>query len=241
MWFWIGVYLVVAVLTQGLIVLVLCKPHLKNYKRKDLLEKYGPFTRRDIDQWFKPAALFGLTFWPRFILATINLAFYCIWVMLVMIGVDLNNPKIGPTRLFLLRTMGKFSCRLQLLFAGVVWIEYEKMEGADYRKWLGPDWKPQWEGAGTLIFNHHSWMDILAALSTFYPSFVSKKSVKKYPFIGTIATAIDSVFLDRAGTKEEKKAAAIQIEERQKQNEVTKRPPILIFPEGATTNNEYLI
>jgi 1-acyl-sn-glycerol-3-phosphate acyltransferase len=83
------------------------------------------------------------------------------------------------------------------------------MDGVDYKKWLGPDWKPQWEGAGTLIFNHHSWMDILAALSIFYPSFVSKKSVKKYPFIGTIATAIDSVFLDRAGTKEEKKAAAI--------------------------------
>jgi len=53
--------------------------------------------------------------------------------------------------------------------------------------------------------------------------------------------AIDSVFVDRAGTKEEKAAVAKQIEERQRENEETGRPPILIFPEGSTTNNKSLI
>ena len=94
MWFWLT-YLIIAIATQAFVIFILCKPHLKNYKRKDLLEKYAPFTRKDIDQWFKPAALVGLTFWPRMICATINLACYCIWVLIVMIGVDLNNPKIG--------------------------------------------------------------------------------------------------------------------------------------------------
>lgn len=208
MLFWLGVYLVIAAATHILVVFVLSRAHIKNHKRKDVLEKFAPFNRKDVDSWFHPSSLIVFTFWPRFILGWINLALYCIWVMIVMIGVDIKNPKIGPIRLFLLKTMGKLACRLQLLISGVVWLEYEEVKDADYKKWLGPDWKPQWEGSGTLVFNHVSWMDILAALCTFYPSFVSKKSVQTFPFVGTIATAIDSVFLDRAGTKEEKIAVA---------------------------------
>ena len=112
MWFWLVLYLAVAISTQAIVIFVLCKAHLKNYKRKDLFEKFAPFTRKDIDEWFKPTALIGLTFWPRMVLATCNLAFYCIWVLIVMIGIDLNNPKIGPTRMFLIKSMGKFCCRL---------------------------------------------------------------------------------------------------------------------------------
>jgi len=96
----------------------------------------------------------------------------------------------------------------------VVWCNIEYVTDVDYKKWLGPDWKPEWSGAGTMIFNHVCWIDILLALLCFFPSFVSKKSVKNYPFIGMIATAIDSVFLDRAGTKEEKIAVGQAIEAR---------------------------
>lgn len=81
-------------------------------------------------------------------------------------------------------------------------------------------------------------MDIVIALSYLAPSFVSKKSVASYPGIGTIAKAIDCVFVDRAGSKEEKIKVAQSIEDRQKENETTGRSSILIYPEGATTNNE---
>ena len=47
-------------------------------------------------------------------------------------------------------------------------------------------------------------MDIVMAYAIFQPSFVSKKSVASYPGIGIIARSIDTVFLERAGTKEEK-------------------------------------
>lgn len=89
--------------------------------------------------------------------------------------------------------------------------------------------------------NHVCWMDIVVLLAYFSPSFVSKKSVKKYPGIGPIAQAIDCVFLERAGTKEEKIAVGQAIEKRQKENEDGSRAPILIFPEGATTNNKSVI
>jgi lysophosphatidylcholine acyltransferase/lyso-PAF acetyltransferase len=51
-------------------------------------------------------------------------------------------------------------------------------------------------------------MDIVLTLSIFHPSFVSKASVKKYPGIGLIAQAIDCLFLDRGGSKDDKLAMA---------------------------------
>jgi len=81
-------------------------------------------------------------------------------------------------------------------------------------------------------------MDIVMALAAIWPSFVSKASVRSYPGVGRIAVALDCVFLDRASSKEEKLAALKCIEARQAENEATGRSPILIFPEGATTNNE---
>lgn len=107
---------------------------------------------------------------------------------------------------------------------------------------MGPDWKPRWEGAGTIISNHiNGYHDVLASMVLFYPAFVSRKSIMKWPGIGPIAAANDSIFLDRVGTKEEKIAAIKAIEARQKENEEKGRPPLHVFPEGATTNGEYLL
>jgi Acyltransferase len=105
---------------------------------------------------------------------------------------------------------------LHLILFGLVYYEKEFIstgEG-DYSKWLGPDWKPQFDHAGAVIMNHVCFMDILIGLVHFFPSFVAKRSIKSYPFVGSVARAIDCVFLDRAGTKEEKIAVAKQIEDR---------------------------
>ena len=58
------------------------------------------------------------------------------------------------------------------------------------------------------------WLDIVISLGKFGASFVSKKSVKSFPGIGKIAIAIDCLFLERAGTKEEKKNIGKAIETR---------------------------
>jgi 1-acyl-sn-glycerol-3-phosphate acyltransferase len=120
-------------------------------------------------------------------------------------------------------------------------MEYVSTGEGDYSKWLGPDWKPQWEGSGTLIANHVCWLDIAIFIATFFPSFVSKASVKSYPLIGKIGVAIDCFFIERASSKEERAKALKAIEDRQEENEKTGRRPILIFPEGATTNNESVL
>lgn len=73
------------------------------------------------------------------------------------------------------------------------------------------------------------------------PSFLSKNGVKSYPGVGLIAESIQCLFLNRVGTKEEKRTALHQISDRQEICEKGLMPPLLIYPEGCTTNNEYLI
>ena len=87
---------------------------------------------------------------------------------------------------------------------GRIFLSYNK-EDADYKKWLGPEWTPQWSGSGTIVQNHiNALCDILLSMYLFFPAFVAKKPVKKYPLVGFIAQAMDCIFLDRTGTKEEK-------------------------------------
>ncbi len=50
-YFEIIVYIIVHILTYILFVHVLGKGHLKNYKNKEILEKYEPFNRIDIENW----------------------------------------------------------------------------------------------------------------------------------------------------------------------------------------------
>ena len=112
----------------------------------------------------------------------------------------------------------------------------------DYSKWLGPDWKPTYEGASMLVSNHTSWNEMF---NTFLfvrpmPGFVAKQGVKEIPSIGPIATSIGSIFIDRT-SKENRHLIMEKIEERQKLAEKGEAPPLLIFPEGGTSNGECLL
>lgn len=155
-----------------------------------------------------------MTFWPRFLMMLLNTVFYTAWVLICMIGVDVKDPKVGKIRSFLIKKMGLVSCRFHTFCAGLFWVKIEYVTDCGYEKFLGPDWKPVWTGSGTMVANHVCWMDIVVTLAYFAPSFLSKRSVQNIPGIGIIATAIDCVFLDRAGSKEEKIRVAKQIEER---------------------------
>ena len=235
------IYVSIHLLTYYLVVHVLGKGHKANHRNPEILAKFGPFNRIDVDN----ITLFNclpmiLLFWPRIILA---FSFFCnhlVWIGICMLilGGDCGRP----TRDVLISVHAYYSARICLFFTGVYWLKVERVENADYRKWLGPDWKPQWRGAGTLVANHVSWLDIVMGYGYFFPAFVSKRSVQNMPGIKTIMAAIDGLFVDRAGTVEERQEAAKAIEERQRENEVNSiRRPLLIFPEGATTNNKSVI
>ena len=159
MLFWLTVYVLVHVATYLLVIHVISKPHTKLLKNRPDLKDH-PFTRTDIEKWNVITHFpFYVFFWPKIIGAWINCFAYAAWVTILMMGVDRNDHKaIGPIRRFLIVRIGQVATRLHALFGGLVWIDIEHVstgEG-DYKKWLGPDWKPEWQGAGAIVANHHS-------------------------------------------------------------------------------------
>ena len=75
-----------------------------------------------------------------------------------------------------LGTVTAVCCRFHAFIGGLYWVKYDYVstgEG-DYTKWLGPDWKPEWTGASTIVSNHVSWMEIMISKAYFNVSFVGK-------------------------------------------------------------------
>ena len=70
----------------------------------------------------------------------------------------------------------------------------------DYSKWLGPDWKPTYEGASMLVSNHTGFAEIALAFMFIrpMPGFIAKKIVKQVPSIAPIAIAVGTLFLEHA-------------------------------------------
>jgi 1-acyl-sn-glycerol-3-phosphate acyltransferase len=126
-----------------------------------------------------------------------------------------------------------------MLAANQFWVKREYVE-PDWRKYLGPDWVPTYEGASTLVCNHSCWTDTCIYIYLCMPSFLAKKSVRNYVGVGPCSIALQSLFVDRSGTKEEKKKVLDDICERQKLSEQGILPPIVIEPEGGTSNGLYV-
>lgn len=98
--------------------------------------------------------------------------------------------------------------------AGVpFWNVQEEEVEVDYRKYLGPDWKPGKKEHAGVICNHQSWVDIFVNMYTEHGSHVSKAAVKKFPFVGTCATMFGCLFIER-DDKDKKRDMFTQIAER---------------------------
>jgi 1-acyl-sn-glycerol-3-phosphate acyltransferase len=102
--------------------------------------------------------------------------------------------------------------RVTLFSVSVLYVETKRPKVC-YKKYLGPDWEPSYEGFSTRVGNHSSWADVLVQMYHQPPSFVSKDSVLKIPFIGKIAEICGSLFLSR-GSKDSRKDILKQIDER---------------------------
>ncbi|KAG2438115.1 hypothetical protein HXX76_005724 [Chlamydomonas incerta] len=113
---------------------------------------------------------------------------------------------------------------------------------------------------GGYVSNHCSWVDIVLYMSRLFPSFVAKKEVSKLPLIGAISKAMQCLFVDRearlaAAAAEGGKAAAdaaaasggqgmaqLVKERMERKYELgSAELPMMLFPEGTTTNNKYIM
>lgn len=116
---------------------------------------------------------------------------------------------------------------------------------SDYTEYLGPKYKEEEKTSpytSTIVSNHVSWLDSAILIRHFSPSLTPTKGLKKVPLVGTILHCINSVWIPRGKSEEDKQKALDAIVDRQKVVEQNKKfAKLLVFAEGGTTNNKGLI
>ncbi len=124
----------------------------KRLRNFDVEEQFKPFVRRDIKEWSYLRVIFTHFFFvPRFSGCILCLIGALIVTKIICLGADVNN--LGETRRKLILNSTCFWMRFFMLFFGVYNISY-KRPTVDYSKWLGPDWKPVYDGATMYVCNH---------------------------------------------------------------------------------------
>ena len=59
-----------------------------------------------------------------------------------------KGKKMPRWKEVVLRWSIKIPARIHMLMGGVIWCGWNQREDVCYKKWLGADWKPTFEGAG---------------------------------------------------------------------------------------------
>ncbi|XP_040996562.1 lysophospholipid acyltransferase LPEAT1-like isoform X2 [Juglans microcarpa x Juglans regia] len=142
---------------------------------------------------------------------------------------------------------GKFLSRAVLLIFGFYWIkETFQISDSDFKSSAaqneGEDESEEPERPGVIISNHISYIDILYHMSSFFPSFVAKRSVGKLPLVGLISKCLGCVYVQRESKSSDFKGVSGAVTERVEEAHQDKSAPIMmLFPEGTTTNGDFLL
>jgi len=97
---------------------------------------------------------------------------------------------------------------------------------------------------GAYVANHLSYLDILVLMAARFPAFVARGATADLPLIGVISTAMGCLFVDRA-----KSAGAAGVAGRVRDRMAAQAAgatgpedqPLLLFPEGTTSNGRFLL
>ena len=115
----------------------------------------------------------------------------------------------------------------------------------DYEYYLGPNYKQnerKIKRVSTIVSNHVSWIDPVVLIKNVYPAFSPSSEFRNVPILCKLINTLDSIYIPRGGSTENKAKALQAIGDRQQLIEETgKYSPFLIFAEGGTTNNTGII
>jgi lyso-ornithine lipid O-acyltransferase len=84
------------------------------------------------------------------------------------------------------------------------------------------------------VSNHSSYIDIIILGNLINRSFVAKREVGGWPFIGNIAKLVGTVFIDRTGSKTEESFKMVK-------ETLNKEGGIIVFAEGTTSNGNRVL
>ncbi|XP_057973493.1 lysophospholipid acyltransferase LPEAT1 isoform X2 [Malania oleifera] len=149
---------------------------------------------------------------------------------------------LGGWRRAVIVQSGRFLSRAMLFTLGFYWIRRtcspEELIAEDESKGNSEES----ERPGAIISNHVSHLDILYHMSSSFPSFVAKRSVAKLPLVGLISKCLGCVYVQRESKSSDFKGVSGVVTERVKEAHQNKfAPMMMLFPEGTTTNGNFLL
>ncbi|CAN1163726.1 Lysophospholipid acyltransferase LPEAT1 [Linum perenne] len=160
---------------------------------------------------------------------------------------------MGGWRRAVIVCFGRFLARLVLFVFGFYWINesYRDLE-QDQSLLQGKSSSQVFTGGrnqsqpperpGAIVSNHVSYVDILYHMSSSFTSFVAKRSVAKLPLIGLVSKCLGCVFVQRESRSSDFKGVAGIVTERIKEAQENEYAPMMmLFPEGTTTNGDFLL
>ncbi|GMN35469.1 hypothetical protein TIFTF001_005300 [Ficus carica] len=145
---------------------------------------------------------------------------------------------MGGWRRAVIVACGRFLSRVMLFVFGFYWIK-ETYRILDSKS---TDEAEESGRPGAIISNHVSYVDILYHMSSSFPSFVAKRSVAKLPLVGLISKCLGCVYVQRESKSSDFKGVAVVVTERVREaHENESAPMMMLFPEGTTTNGNFLL
>ncbi|KAL2318683.1 hypothetical protein Fmac_032559 [Flemingia macrophylla] len=140
---------------------------------------------------------------------------------------------------------GRALSRLMLFVLGFYWITHSYRIPLENSTTAQKENNAQSEDTGrpgVIISNHVSYLDILYHTSSAFPSFVAKRSVGKLPLVGLISKCLGCVLVQRESKPSDFKGVSAVVTERIREAHQNASAPIMmLFPEGTTTNGEFLL
>ena len=176
----------------------------------------------------------------KFIINSIFAIILIIRIKLLM--KKLKNPTSDPEDWKILSETIIFWTRIFMKFNGMQINRQEIPYEEVYKKYLGPDYSfdPN-EKYSLLISNHIGFYDVVLNMTLHSAGFMAKYDTQDYPLVGVIAKGINCLFVKRENEEDRKK---IFQELRQRQQDFYDGKilsPLLLFPEGTTTNGKYIL
>ena len=121
--------------------------------------------------------------------------------------------------------------------------DYSEYLGSDYKvptfPWSKPDKKVT---ANTIIANHSGMLDSVLFMGDHMPMFLAKAEILKIPIYSEWLRYMKSIFVMRDANNNQRWAVIEAIKERQWERDEGKYSrPLCVYPEGMSSNNEYLL
>lgn len=208
-------------------------------KEIDLGEKFAPFRPHDPINYTQ-FIIFGLFLFPiKGILSLLICIFLSIQLKILKykykhLDTDPKESKIRANAI-------KFWSSIFLMINGISAKKEELKYEEVYKKYLGPDYDFKQEKYSLIISNHIGYFDVILNMSVFGCGFLAMKMITCVPIGGAIAADIGSIFVERLSEFSRKETFDDLMKRQKDFYEGKLVNDIVVFPEGTTSNNRYVV